>query len=378
MPILWRYLLGQYCRVLILCTVAFIAILLVMRLDDIAHFATLGASAWAITFFILCQIPYLLPIAIPLSSLISATLLIQRLSQTQELTALRASGFALRDILSPLLLAAAFLSIMNFFIVSELATNSHLASGMLKSELRALNPLLLARNKHLMELKGFYYETLGSTQVGESAKDVIFATPNRKTGRLNLIVAKELEASPLNFSGKNLTLISSLGRENDWIVENVGKISTLIGDFSSIMQKKIWTVNHDHLQLPLLLLRLENTKRVLASKSGEEMPDAEKKQLKKSIVRGYSEILRRLSIAIAVLTFTLMGFAFGIGTVRSRSRKGLYVVVGLAAVYLVSYFLAKGMDHVLPTAAALYLLPHVLIVVLSIWFLYRVSHGKTT
>lgn len=376
MPTLWRYLLSQYFRVLFLCTVAFIAILLVMRLDQIAHFATLGASPWAISFFILCQIPYLLPVAIPLSSLISATLLIQRLSQTHELTALRACGFALRDILAPLLVAATFLSITNFYIVSEMATQSHLVSGMLKSELRALNPLLLARNKHLMELKGFYYDTLGSSQVGESAQDIVLATPNRKTRRLNLMVAKEVQTSSKEFNGKSVTLVSGIGHQNDWILENVGTVSTLIGDFSSLMQKKIWTVNHDHLQLPLLLLRLDDAKANLASNSGTEISEAEKKSIKKTIVRGYSEILRRISIAIAVLTFTLMGFAFGISTARNRSRKSLYVVVGLAALYLVSYFLAKGMDHILPTAAALYLLPHLLIVVLSVLILYRIGHGK--
>lgn len=376
MPILWRYLLSQYCRVLILCTVSFIAVLLVMRLDEIAHFATLGAGGWAIAFFILCQVPYVLPVALPLSCLISATLLVQQLSHTHELTALRSCGFALRDIATPLLVGAAFLAMANFYIVSELATNSHMASGMLKSQLRSVNPLLLARNKHLMELKGFYFDALGTSQVGESATEVVLVTPNKKTGRLNLLVAKDVQASPLAFGGREVSLISSLGDENDWLLENVGEVTTSIGDFSEIMQKKIWTVHHDHLRLPLLLLRLQETKELLTNSAQSDLPEPERKQLQRVLVRGYSEILRRVSIALAVLTFTLMGFAFGISSSRNRSRRGLYTVVGLAALYLVSYFVAKGMDHILPTAASLYMLPHVLIVVLSFWFLYRVGEGK--
>ncbi|MCE5316519.1 MAG: LptF/LptG family permease, partial [Parachlamydia sp.] len=136
MPVLWRYLLGHYLKVLLLCVVTFIAILLTTRLDEIAHFATMGPEGLAIIAFALHQIPYILPIAIPISCLISAMLLMQRLSQTHELTALRAAGLSFYNILCPLLIAAAALSIANFYIVSELSTHSHLTTGKLKNELR--------------------------------------------------------------------------------------------------------------------------------------------------------------------------------------------------------------------------------------------------
>jgi lipopolysaccharide export system permease protein len=166
MPILWRYLLVHYFKVLFFCTIAFIIILFTMRLDEIAHFITLGASGLYLLLFTLYQIPYILPIAIPISSLISTILLIQRLSKDHELTALRASAIAIRSILAPILLAAAFLSVLNFYIVSEIATSSHLASGVLKTELRSINPLLILNNKHLMHSKGYHFDILGSSQQG--------------------------------------------------------------------------------------------------------------------------------------------------------------------------------------------------------------------
>ena len=42
MPVLWRYLIAYFLRIAIVCVLAFIAILLTMRLDEIAHFAALG------------------------------------------------------------------------------------------------------------------------------------------------------------------------------------------------------------------------------------------------------------------------------------------------------------------------------------------------
>lgn len=89
MPILWRYLLKNYFQVFFLCVTGFISILLVTRVQEIARLAALNSQIDIIILFTLCQIPYILPIAIPISGLISAILLVQRLSHTQELSTLR-------------------------------------------------------------------------------------------------------------------------------------------------------------------------------------------------------------------------------------------------------------------------------------------------
>lgn len=380
MPILWRYLLAQYLKVLLLCTGAFIGVLMLMRLDEIAHFATLGPEGLYILWFILYQIPYVLPMAIPISSLISAILLIQSLSTSHELTAWRASGLALRDILAPILTAAALLALLNFYIVSEMATKSHLTAGLLKSELRAVNPLLLLHNKKLMRLKGFYYDTLGNSQMGETASDVILAVPNKSNERLNVIIAKNLQATPLFFSGNKITLISSINSNNNehfdhLIIENIGEAAISIEDFAQTFQKKVWTLNNDHLRLSLLLARLDEEKIDLSEARKAEAPISELKQITRGISRVYSEILRRISIALATFTFTLMGAAFGVSISRNRSMKGLYIVIFLGALYMMSYLIAKGIDHQLIAGGLLYIIPHCLIVMLSLLALRRAANG---
>ena len=74
MPIIWRYLIGQFVKVSFTTVLGFIAILLTMRLDEIAHFASLGAPLRALTLFTFYQVFYILPIALPLSCLIHAFL----------------------------------------------------------------------------------------------------------------------------------------------------------------------------------------------------------------------------------------------------------------------------------------------------------------
>ena len=79
MPLLWRYLLNNYLKVFALCVMSFIAILLTLRLSEIAYFATLGPQAMHIVWFILQQIPFVLPIAFPVSALIASVILMQTL-----------------------------------------------------------------------------------------------------------------------------------------------------------------------------------------------------------------------------------------------------------------------------------------------------------
>lgn len=380
MPIIWRYLISHFLTITVACVLAFIAILLTMRLDEIAHFAVLGAPLTAILLFTFHQTFYILPIAIPLSCLIASFILIQRLSKSHELTALRACGFALRDIISPVLLTAILLSILNFWIISELATNSHLQTNMLKSELRSVNPLLLLHNKHLMRMKGFYFDALGPSKVGEFASDVVLAIPSKHQQRLNLFIAKEVKSSEETFNGQQVTLITSLSsasddKYDDLLVENFQESINQVTDFSRLLQKKVWTINNDYLQLPLLLVRAEEQKQAIKLAKANKINRAEVKKLSAQLNRSLSEITKRFSIALAVFSFTLMGTAFGISISREKSYRSLFAAIFLTAVYLIAFFVAKGVDHNRILANILYLAPHALIIFASIFVLVRANKG---
>lgn len=388
MPIIWRYLLIQYVKVLLFCSAAFVVLLLTLRLEEIAHFATLGAQGKYIFLFICYQIPYILPIALPISALISAIILFRRLSKQHELTAMRAAGIPFSAIIAPLLIAAAFLTVANFYIVSELATDSHLSASLIKNELRSVNPLLLLNNKHLMKLKGIYFDTIGPSRLGESASQVIVAMPNKKNGRINLLIADNVEASPTQLTGTGISLLSSLCcpldaddsvRAGDTpdrlLLENIEKTTTTIEDFSQMVQKKIWNVNNDHLSLSLLGVRLDDNLASLAEAKAAGKAQSEVKQIQRSINRIYSEVGRRLSIALALFTFTLMGACCGMSIGRHNSTRGIAIVIALSALYLAAFFSARGIDHLLIASLMLYMTPHLLIIGTSTWMLRRATRG---
>lgn len=375
MPLFWRYLIKNYLTVFALAVIAFIAILISSRLEEIAHFASFGADLKLIGLFAFLQIPYILPIAIPIACLISSILLMQRLSLDHELTAFRSAGLSLREIITPLLVTASLIAFFNFYTVSELATLSHLKTNLLKSELRSVNPLLLLHNRHLMQAKGAFYDVLGPSKMGQSAEDVILAIPDDKQQKLNLILAKQLVASDVQFNTKHLTLLTPLGKGEDMIVETIETTTSVPEDFAKFIQKKVSTIALDNLSLYLLLLRL--------SEFNQELKDLENssdiqliKNQKKSIDLIYTEIGRRLSAGIAPFSLTLLGLAFGMSIGRQNKKFSLAFPLGLAAFYLICFFAAKSLDTQVALSYALYLIPHGLIILASIRKISSISQGK--
>jgi lipopolysaccharide export system permease protein len=383
MPLLWRYLLSHYLKVFVLCVTSFVALLLTLRLDEIAYFATLGPGALKVLWYALQQVPYVLPIAIPVSALISAILLVQNLSSSKELTAMRSCGFSICDILAPVLTVALFLSSLNFYIISEVSTRSHHTAGQLKNQLRSVNPLLLLNNNLLMRMKGFYFDTYGTSRLGEFAQDIIFLTPNKHGNRLTLMVAKRLDVSTELLLGDHITLITSKenhkNRENDTqneqlIIENMLSNRTSIQDFSQLLEKKIWTVNNDHLQFKQLLIRKDEAHQHLQSLISQGKTE-EIRQARHDYYRSLTEMMRRFSASLAVFSFTLLGLAFGISISRNKSSWSIFYITFFAALYLVAFFTAKSFDQAVIAAALLYFVPHVLIAAASLWTLRKIAHG---
>lgn len=378
--VLFRYLLFEFLKVTFFCVVSFIAILISTRLHEIAQFAALGANSTAVLWFFLYQIPYVIPIALPVSALISALILTQRLSSHQEITALRASGMSLRTILTPVLIGAAFLSLFNFYVASELASQSHMTTRLLEHQIKTINPLLLLNNKQLSKMKGLYVHTFGPSRIGEHAEDLVIAFWSKQNQRINLMAAKQLTANLNQIDGRQVTLITGMANEEDHgydnlYLENIHHLTTPVEDLYRVLQKTVWHINPDYLKMTLLLHHAESEwdqlQQAHAAHAGPEtlMP------LQRHVNKVMAEFIRRFSVGFSVFSFTLMGLAFGLSLGRQFKSQKIALVILLASIFLACFFVAKGYDEQLAPAVALYLIPQVLIIAASVWKLARVSRG---
>jgi lipopolysaccharide export system permease protein len=367
MPILWRYLLSQFFRVFLLANFSFIAILMVSRLKQIAELAALGASSLDIFLFALLLIPYILPIAIPISCLLASVILFQRLSNAQELTAMRSGGIAIRQIMAPLLMAAAVITLVNFFVASELATHSHRLGKRLQAQVGVINPLLLLQNTKFLRMGEIYVDM--TRKGNEQAKDLTCVVYNPGSERLNVISASELELVNEELRGRDTSVITSFPSEgfDHLVVENQREMITPVASFSHFIKEAQMRLKNDHLQLRLLHSRIKEWREQLA---GGESPE-----LRRLIALCRSEIVRRVSVALAAFSFTLMGCAFGMEIGRRPSRRGIILAILLSAFFLICFSIAGGIRGNAWVAGSLYVIPHLVIVGFCIHSLGRVTRG---
>lgn len=127
---LFRYLITEFLRVVVLCAIGFLVVYLVAdfsdRIDDfLKHQAPIGA----IVRFFLAKIPLIVNEVLPFSVLAAMLLGLGGLSRHNEITAMRASGLSAVQIVAPLLAVCLLLSFgvyaWNEKVVPHFATRAH-------------------------------------------------------------------------------------------------------------------------------------------------------------------------------------------------------------------------------------------------------------
>lgn len=352
MAILWRYALQSYLRVFSLSICTFIAVLIVSRFKDIARFTALSGDFGKTGLFILYHIPTILPIAIPISALIASLLLFQSLSRSFELTALRACGLSLRKIVSPLLAISLLLSLFNFSICAEIAPYCRREGKTMIYHETTQNPLLLLQRQKLVKIKHAFLDM--EVKDDETIKDLILIVPNESTKRLSLLSARKLWIEQEELIGKDLSVVSYIDSANGFdtlIIENQSTMSTAAPLLSTALKK-----NRPRLDINALNLKM-------LSLSHKAKP-------------AQIEMLRRLSLSLAVFSFTLLGCAFGVEQGRNPSKKNLFFALLLTLSVLMSYLLGKELKNFPLFAILAFLLPHPFIWGCSCLHLIRISKGR--
>ncbi|MCE5294905.1 MAG: LptF/LptG family permease [Chlamydiales bacterium] len=373
LPLLWRYLFLQYGKTLLLSLLGFLVLLLSTRLEEAAKLISLGTSLQSVAMYIIYQIPYVLQIALPISTLIGALYLFQRLSANSELTAVRASGISIIELVAPFILFSLLIATLSFELFFDLSARAHLEAKQLEYSVREMQPLSMLQNSSLLENRGIKLDMKGSLVSDKYASDFMVAMAAGEGGKTTLILIKKVVSVKDTLHGEDTTLITTKNSESgvgfdDLIIENTKENATSLKELAFVANKRrMYKVGNDLLSLPLLLAKRHGLKEKAVVKSS---PNTYKKMRKID-----AEIVRRFSLALSIVTFTLVGVAFGCSLGRMHKRRRLVYVVGLTALFLVCYLAAKGLEERPLTAIVLYLFPHVVLIAASIRRLVNLQRG---
>lgn len=376
MLLYWRYLIGQYFKVLALSVAAFTSLLVVMRLEETARFASLGASWKHVLIFNLFELPHMLPVALPISCLLSAYFLFQRLSQSHELVAMRASGLSLPAILSPVLLTAGLLCCLNFYVTSEISTTSLLASRKMARELTTMNPLALLQNLKFLRQKEIFVSS--QKKAGSSCvEDMVVIVRNHSNDRLNLMSAKKMGYENKDLSCNNVCFVSNLPAQEHYgfdhlLLENQQLLKMPAVEFTQLLKESSWRVSPDYLRMGLLLVKREGEKQALENALSKK----DKAYRRKKLSQTDNEIARRFAMGFGPILFSLLGCTYGISINRRRSKKALLYTIGLSALALCCFVTAKESARNYSHSLYLYVLPYLVIVAICLRRLRKLSSGK--
>jgi|GEM_PF-3179876 len=360
LPVLHRLLLGRYISLVFLSTGALLGLLLSTKFFEIARFAALGGVGWSLVAYTACQIPLILPVVFPIGTALASFFLFQEFSRSGGVTSLRASSLSFRTLLSPLLFGALFFAVFNGLLISDIAPFAKHKARELQKEWKGINPLALLKQKELLLSAGIEVVPLGEADPAEFAEKVITAV-KQSNDRLLLITADRLEKNQLSLDGENLSAFlygeRKTGEFSDIYIDKSTKFSTDIEPLTFVLTKERSKPVPDHLSTPQWVAEVFN-----------QDSQFDKDKL-------FSEGARRLMIALAPLTFTLLGAASGLMIGRNRSLKPQLVLIGLTAVFLAAFFLGKSFDRKMAIAIPCFLAPHLFLTVAAIKRLGRLSRG---
>jgi len=357
--VFWRYAITRFCAGFFICLGSIIALLIAARFKEIAEFATLSSDGTKTALFTLYQIPFILPMAIPISALIASFLLLQNMSKSQETTTLRAAGFALRDLLAPLLFLGSFFSLVTFFFSAKIAPFCYRESVHLLYREATPSSLFLLQQKKCCKLTNTYLQL---KEKEGSFIDLIFITRNPSNHRLELVTMDQLRIENELLLGNHVAIVSHIPTQNhafdSLMIENQMSMSLNAPFLSKFFLKRSPKLNIRSLDF-----------RLLAWASC---------QMGKLGRSAWTELLRRSSLSLAVFSFTLLGCAFGFESGKTISKRSVILTIFLALLLLTSYFLGKGLRFHRNISLFSFLLPHLLIWGAALFRLRRIAKGVST
>lgn len=289
-----------------------------------------GLSPHVIGLFMLYNLPYMLQFTIPLAMLCTAVLVFSRFSAENEITAMRASGVSLWQIITPALLLAVVLSAFCAYLQLELAPDSRHRAKELQQTEGARNPLAFLESGRHVEFPGY-----------------IIYVGSREEAHLENIQIYELDES-----GRLLKDVSARSGVVD-VDEDAGQIrmtleEAMVTDVASPDQKPV------HVPMRTVTFPLAYAAELNEERLGRKIKYMDVRMILSRIfiysqrdiptVPLFVELHKRMSLAFSPIAFLLVGIPFGIRTRRSETSVGLLISVGLAMFFYCFLALAESLD----------------------------------
>ncbi len=301
-----------------------------------------GVSPGALGMVVLLTIPTLLKYTIPLALLCAVILVFSRLSADNELTAMRASGVGVWQIVSPALLLGVLGSLLSFYLQMSVAPHCRMRLDAVKEDAGASSPLALIEPGRFIEIPGYLVYVGGRD--GNRLQDLhVYGLDREGKMVAQDITAQEGEVTVDEAKGIiNLVLHDAVVVASDPAApRDASKLQHIAGQTMSFPLNYRDQLNSRPLALkPKYMDSADIVGMIHAWSDRGISPEPL-----------YLELHKRMSMALSPFAFVLIGIPFGMRSRRSEAAVGLLISLFLAAFFFTFLILADTLRSHIPGQA---------------------------
>ncbi len=340
MRILNRYLIHDFLVIFGMTLAVFTFVMSVGSMFQATDYIAKGASSIAILKIFLYTLPFTLTFSIPISIMTGVLLLFSRLSMDGEITAMKACGISIWEIVAPIVMVSILFSFVCLYLNSYMAPSLYHKRRQVIIEIGGKDPMsLLEEGRFTKDFPGFMIYVGRKHKTG--FEDVILYAMTDKGTVKNNIRAQSGEMQ-VNKEEKTIKIVLNKARIYHADEEQPDKLEFLNAEYyeetfalDEILKKEKAQKKRSDMTFHELVKGIRNVKTIY--------PNLVDDDLIKARTTLVVEANKRLALAITCFAFTILGLPLGIKTKRKESSIGVGISLGLVFFFYFFIILAESM-----------------------------------
>lgn len=355
--VLRGFLLSFFMSIFIL-TFAMTGANLIKILDLVSE----GASAWAFIQFVFYIMPIVLTYTIPWAVMVGVMQVFGRLSADSEITAMRACGVSIMQIVSPVMLVTVLLTALCLYLQIELGPPLQGKAKALLRDAVLEQPQALFEPGRQIDFQNTLIYVNDKEPSGRLRGIDLYVLSGKNDYSQNVTaeygeIKVEPEKKILNLMMYNCMVENKQKGSMDSVNRFFTKKFELSYDFGKATNAQRLWIRPKHMTLKDLLGRIRMTR-----------------ELNRDTTELEVELNQRIAFALSPIAFLLLGLPLAIRTSRRETSVGLFLSVILAGTFFMSIIMCDAISN-MPKLYPQYLLwlPNIIFQTLGAWMTYRIS-----
>lgn len=332
------------------------------NLIKVFEYLSKGIPFYAAMKFMMYVIPFALAFTIPMSLLVSIMLVFGRMSADNEITAIRACGISILQIISPIIIISFCLTCLCLYLQVEVGPRLRGKAKELVKGVIVEQPMALLDPGRSVEYEDIYIY-IEDKVGGNKLKDIqIFRmSKNRKE------IKQDISATEGEISVDKENQILKVILNNANIIDYSNGQAHPRRSFTA---KLVFPLNYGK---EFNKIKISKRTKYLSLKEifGRSIRD---RRLGLNTTKLEIELNQRIALALSPIAFLLLGMPLAIRTSRRETSIGLFLSVGLAGTYFILVMICTSL-HSKPQLQPQLLLwiPNVVYQAVGIFFLFRIA-----